>query len=231
MSILTPLELAQQAVADPHAFKRNGLRLRELPPDEDAARWLVETYHASEVAPWMIAFLLGCVRHEVGFDTAKEILLGNFRQSSESYAGEAMYFIRGTRAYEELRDIMLSSPEFHVRRGAATGLACFHSPVVVPDFLESFCQHKLWPGDIAWQVAKCHPSDLQLLPLLRSEEEREQKLVLHIIGNLLAVEDEQYWPGDEVRSEASRLLQTPIFRPKRKHMLRLHQWVEGPARS
>lgn len=228
---MTPLELVQQAVADSRALKRNGLRLRELSPDEESARWLVETYHTSEVEPWRSAFLLGCVRHDMGYDTAKEILLGNFRQSSESYAGEAMYFIRGTRAYEDLRHIMLSNPDLHARRGAAAGLACFQSPVVVPDFLEAFWQHKLWPGDIDQKVAKCHPSDLQLLPLLRAEEERQQKLVLHIIDHLVASENAQHWPGEEVRSEVARLLQSPVFRPKRKYMLRLHQWIEGPAEA
>ncbi len=221
---MTPIEIVRQALADKGSFKRNARRLKELPPDLDATQWLVLRYQTSQMEAWQAAFLLGCVGHEVGYDTAREILLGNFRQSSECYAGEAMYFIRGTDAYEDLRSIMLGHPQFHVRQGAACGLACFRSPDVIADLLLAFQEHKLWPKDVARKIAECHPSDEQLLPLLRSEDERAQKLGLHIVDYMMIARRERLGSGNELKQEVARLLETPAFRPKRKYMRQLDQW-------
>ncbi|WP_147274143.1 hypothetical protein [Bremerella cremea] len=224
---MTPIEIVQQAVANPNRFQEIACQLSEFAPDFEATRWLCQAYRAGQVTAAEAAYLLGLLRHAAGYDTAKEILQGNFRHASEKYAGEAMFLIRGQDAYHDLRSLMLEHPHILVRQGAASGLALFHTADIVPDFLQAFYEGKLWPKDVAFHVAGCHPSEEQLLSLLLAEDEQAQALGLHIVEPLIAAENLPHCPGEPVKKEVARLLAAPAFRPKRKHVRSLYLWATG----
>lgn len=224
---MTPIEIVQQAIIDQDRFPEIAGQLREFAPDFEATRWLCQAYRAGQVSAAQTAYLLGCLRHETGYDTALQILQGNFRQSSEVYAGEALFLIGGQNAYHDLRSLMLEHPHILVRQGAASGLALFRAADVVPDFLQAFYEGKLWPKDVALHVAGCHPSETQLLSLLQAEDEQAQALGLHIVEPLIAAENLALGPGESVKKEVARLLAAPVFRPKRKHVRSLYLWAAG----
>ncbi|PQO28617.1 hypothetical protein DTL21_28930 [Bremerella cremea] len=222
---MTQIELVQQALRKEASVEEIGALLRQLPPNKDAADLLIATYQSSLAEPWKVAFLLGCVRHEVGYETVKAILVGNYRGSSELSAAEAMYRIHDVRAIEDLQNILLTHPHILVRNAAANALSLARSPTVVLVLIEAFRQGKLWPHDVAQQIADSQPTDKQLLELLDSNDERQQSLGLHVIALLIQAGGQASWRTDAVRGQVIRLLHTPLFRPKWKQMPVLTNWA------
>lgn len=226
---MTQIELVQQALRKEASVEEIGALLRQLPPDKETADLLIATYQAGLADPWKVASLLGCVRHEVGYETVKAILVGVHRKESERYAGEAMVLIRGDRAIGDLRNILLTHPHVVVRNGAAFGLAQFRSPEVISYFVQAFREGKLWPKDVAEHITRCQPRDSQLLSLLQSQSEQDQTLGMHVVDAMSILDEPTGRPSEQVRKEVARLLETPLFRPKRKQMRRLYLWASSPS--
>ncbi|MGF1466685.1 MAG: hypothetical protein ACFCGT_11175 [Sandaracinaceae bacterium] len=104
-------------------FKFVGAELDTRPPSEAAAKRLIDAYEAGDAPPWLTAYLLGCVGHEVGYGTVRAILLAAPRMLAESYAGPALAKIRGSGAHDDLVHLTMESPARRSREGAAYGLA------------------------------------------------------------------------------------------------------------
>ncbi|QDU75994.1 hypothetical protein Pan97_30390 [Bremerella volcania] len=98
---------------------------------------------------------------------------------------------------------------------------------LVPQLVQAFHEHKLWPKDAACIIAVCRPTDEQLLDLLKDDGERCQKLGLHILARLIGNEDFKQRPHHALAHEALRLLQTEAVRPKRKQLKPLKDWAEA----
>ena len=67
--------LVDAAIEDCMTFKKVGLRLEGMEPNEQASRNLIAAYDRQRCEPWLTAFLLGCVGHPAGYNIAKDILL------------------------------------------------------------------------------------------------------------------------------------------------------------
>src|SRR5262245_18521371 len=52
-----------------------GIELRRRAPSEGAALRVISAVREKRVDPWEAAFLLGCIRHDVGYETVCEILV------------------------------------------------------------------------------------------------------------------------------------------------------------
>jgi hypothetical protein len=71
-------------------MKKAGRILAARPPNDTGARFLLAQYKKGDCPPWLAAYLLGCVRHELGYATVLQILLDAPGLCAESYAGVAL---------------------------------------------------------------------------------------------------------------------------------------------
>ena len=115
-------ELVDRAIENVMAFKRVALLLDDLSPDREAADRLVRAFEEERAAPWLTAHLLGCIGHEAGYATVRQILVSAPGMSAEGYAGVALAKIRGDDAFDELVALMGGAVDRRSREGAAYGL-------------------------------------------------------------------------------------------------------------
>ncbi|MEO0531619.1 MAG: hypothetical protein AAF266_13750 [Planctomycetota bacterium] len=225
---MTPVELVNNAVTERLSFKKAGQRLEQLAPDADAARTLVAAYEQGHAEPWMTAYLLGCIGHEAGYDTTREILIGGHRQLSESYAGVALALIGGAAAYDDLRSVVFSDAEGKIRRGAAYGMVKLKPPSVFDDLLDAHDQKLLPRSDVASHLSKCGISDGQLLQLLNQGEPR-QRLALGVVSSLNYEGCPHPMPGQEVAAAVLRVFQAGTAKTHRLVRQKLLKWAEENA--
>lgn len=226
---MTPAELVTDAVADRRSFKDVGRKLEELPPDAEAAKTVVAAYGNGQAEPWMTAYLLGCIGHEAGYDTTRAILLGGYRQLSESYAGVALALIRGAAAYEDLRSVVFSEAEGKVRRGAAYGMVKLKPPGIIDDLLDACDQKRLPRTDVAHHLSKCEVPDARLLKLLLGQSERVQRLALGIIASLDYESCQYPMPGREVAAAVLRVFEAGTAKTHRLARKKLLEWATENA--
>src|SRR3712207_3109990 len=98
----TTEELVAHAAAAPWIFKDVSAELEKRPPDAPAAHHLIAAFQSGQAPAWLVAVLLGRVGHEVGYATAREILLSAPGSFAENYAGAALARIRREGALEDL---------------------------------------------------------------------------------------------------------------------------------
>ncbi len=118
----SPEELIELVLETNARFKLVGIELQQRAPSEAAAQRLIDAYEAGDAEPWFTAHLLGCVGHEVGYDTVRAILLASPGRLAESYAGPALGEIGGPRAHDDLVRFTKEGPTRRSREGAAYGL-------------------------------------------------------------------------------------------------------------
>jgi hypothetical protein len=183
---MNPVEIIQKVLNDDSRFKLDGLALEKLPPNEEAANLLVDAYRHGKVKPWLTAYLLGCIGHVAGYDTAREILLAHPGSSAEVHAGIALAQIKGADAECDLCEILLEQDHARVRLGAAHGLSQLGQRRFISVFVEAYRKRGLLPRHaLAWHIAKCRPDDEILLDLLNSPDIRSRKLGCAVVNALL----------------------------------------------
>lgn len=68
------------------SWKSACIALEALPPCAEATRHVVEAYARGDMEPWLTAAVLKALRHDSGYETAKQILLAGPGLCSENYA-------------------------------------------------------------------------------------------------------------------------------------------------
>lgn len=116
-------ELVDKALSDHSLFKAVGAELERRDSDEGAVQRLISAFRDGQAPAWLTAHLLGCMGHDIGYDTVFEILRSAPGLLAESYAGPALVKIRGARAFDDLRRLLNGAPKRRSREGAAWGLA------------------------------------------------------------------------------------------------------------
>ncbi|MDC3979815.1 hypothetical protein [Polyangium jinanense] len=177
----TSTKLVTTAIANHARFKDVAAELERRTPDADAASALVEAYRAEEAPPWLAAHLLGCIGHELGYATVREILLNAPGMLAESYAGPALAKILGERALPDLCALLRDAPKQISREGAAYGLKRLGPPSAEAALLEAATT-----GRIRWQTAASLLADIPIAPrrlcgLLRSGEVVQLRLATEIV--------------------------------------------------
>jgi len=223
---MNAVELVKSAIEDIRLFKRVGRRLEALPPDEVAAIELVRAYHEGKAEPWMTAYLLGCIAHISGYDTAKAILLAHPGLLAESYAGIALARMAGANAYDDLRSIMLNHDHPKTRRGAAYGLAHMREPRAIGDFIEGYAKRQLRPRwEVASHIAKCGPDDSLLIELLHSPDVPLQKLGCAVVDELLFKDHGLTAPGPKVAECVLSLINADALPAGTARLAKLRDWA------
>ncbi|PHS01140.1 MAG: hypothetical protein COA78_22960 [Blastopirellula sp.] len=221
--------LVDAAIEDRVSFKKVGLRLDDLVPDEQAAKHLIAAFHRHRCEPWLTAYLLGCNGHHVGYETAKTILLSNAGSSSESYAGVAMAKILGLAAYDDLRQIIFGDHPQKVREGAVYGLVDNSSPQLLNDLFTAFKEQRLSRSGVGSNIAKCNPTDDWLLEQLHSENVQVQKLACAIIDFMLRPNLTSRIPGNQVANSVQDLLNDQEFSIMQSRRENLLAWINSTS--
>jgi hypothetical protein len=222
---MSTVALIDDVIEDRTSFKKVGPQLELLPPDQEAADRLVAAYRDGRIPGWLAAYLLGCVGHVAGYETGKSILLSNH---GKSYAGVALVKMDKVRAYDDLRQVIFSDHHPKIRRDAGYGLAVYRSADAINDFLKAYDEGRLFPlNHVAYNVARCGPTDTTLLGLLRSQDSRKQKLAFAVIEWLIA-ENLQLRPlGKEVAAALRPLLQEADVTMASHRRERLSAWANS----
>ncbi len=220
------MELVDAAIKRKQSFKRVGIRLEELEADEHAAQRLISAFEDQECPAWLTAFLLGCIGHDSGYCTVKQILTTYDALSSQSYAGVAMAKIRGLEAYDDLRDVLFGDYTKRVYRAASYGLVRTSAPQLFGDLLAAYDRGHLLRSHVSFQIAQCEPPDEWLLTLLHSENLNHRKMVCSVIESMLQ-QQHLASPGEPVEHAVRNLLQdeTLAMMPRRRKVL--DDWVSG----
>jgi hypothetical protein len=173
---LSSREIVERAAGRPLLFKQAGEIFQEREPDDVAGSALVHSYRDGLAPAWMTAYLLGCLRAECGYDTAREILLAAPGLIAESYAGVAMVRIRGVRARADLVTLMCSAAHLPSREGAAYGVGELRDPALVSVVHEAFRSGRLRKNAVAPVVRRLGVSTATVSAWLGSTDERDRSL-------------------------------------------------------
>ncbi|QDT30680.1 hypothetical protein Enr10x_60480 [Gimesia panareensis] len=229
LSDLDAIALVDAAIRNTGIFKQVGLRLEKMAPDEQAAKNLIAAFHDKRCAPWCTAFLLGCIGHPAGYQTAKDILLSQAGQLSESYAGVAMAQMRGVEAYDDLHQILLSDQNYErsVREGAAYGMAHVAATELPDDFLAAYDLERLSLSIVSWEAAKCEPQDEWLLSVFNGNKPRHNQLFCAIVAYMVSSNSNPCFPGNQIAAAVQTLLKDEsLFIPRRRRN-QLQTWLEA----
>ncbi|WP_104985660.1 hypothetical protein [Sorangium cellulosum] len=226
----TSTQLVAMVLADHGRFKHVAAELERRAPDADAAGALVEAYRAEEAPPWLAAHLLGCIGHEAGYATVREILLNAPGSLAESYAGPALAKIRGERALQDLCVLLRDAPKQVSREGAACGLGRLGSPSAATALLEAATA-----GRIRWHTAAGILAGTPIAPrrlgeLLRSGETAQLRLATEIVWVALldANSGRSTWVHDfaaELRPMIRDVLAKPALNMAPRKRAQLEAWV------
>jgi hypothetical protein len=222
---MNAVALIDDVIEDRTSFKKVGPQLELLPPDEKATDRLVAAYRDERIPGWLTAYLLGCVGHPKGYQTGISILLSN---KGRGYAGEALVKMDKARAYADLRHTIFSDHHAMVRREAGYGLALYRSVDAVNDFLTAYDEGRLLPlNHVSYNVARCGPTDATLLGLLRSQDDRKQKLACAVVEWMVAENMRLRPPGNEVAAEIDKILQDSRITMAAHRQKSLCKWVKS----
>ena len=219
--------LVDAAIEDRTRFKKIGMELDAMQPDEHAAQKLIAAFRRHRCEAWLTAYLLGCVGHRVGYETAKSILLSNAGSSSESYAGVAMAKMLGVAAYDDLREIVFGDHHRKIRQGAAYGMADTSSSRLLDDLLAALDEQRLSRKDVSWHAARCNPTDDWLLDLISSNSVQHQKLACATIELMVSPNSTHRTPGHLVASSVQKLLNDQSFSINPKRRDNLLEWINA----
>ena len=169
------VDLIDWLLKNPSDFRKLGVVLEGKPPEKQAAIKLISAFNQKYCEPWLVAFVLGCIGHRIGYETVKNILLSHAGQSSERYAGAAMTKILGIAAYSDLRQVVFSDRPYKVREGAAYGLVQTCSPQLFNDLLGACKQERLSRSTVVSFLVESNPTDEWLLELVEGEDQQNAK--------------------------------------------------------
>lgn len=233
---LSSEDLVERAVADHLFFKKAAFELAHRPPSTTAAQRLMAAFGCAAAPPWLTAHLLGCIRDETGYETAREILLQAPGQLAESYAGVALARIRGTRAFDDLCQILRSAPQQRSREGAASGLARLPSTNAATVILEVALLNRIRYTVSAFTLAELRLDPAMVNDLLTTGDRRAIRLGSEIVWQFVL--DSRARPSTDVSNwldEAQavvtaslrRVLASPAVTMSPRKRRELDAWLLG----
>lgn len=229
------VEWVHSVLSDISNFKKAGRELEQLLPDEAAARAVIQAYQEQRAEPWLAAFLLGCIRHDVGYDIVRTILLEGTPSASD-YAGKAMAAIGGRRAAGDLVDILNATTSWRIRQAAIFGLEDLDYKPAVPFLIEAYSRGHLGPSPHVSKLVAEAVTEQMLLAWLGSDNENDAKLACKVIeyrlqrlmtpdGHLVNSDDgSRRLPGREVAAAVADLLEAGRISMRPGTVVLLRNW-------
>ncbi|AKF04495.1 hypothetical protein [Sandaracinus amylolyticus] len=160
-----PLAIVRAAVADPILYKAAALALDECEPDEAAATWLAQAHDRGEASSWLVASLLGHLRHPAGYAKALELM-----RAGVTYAPHSLVSIAGVDAERDLIEAIETSEDGNVRRVAAGALGALGTESAIAYLVSAPARGRLRALSVA-QALESAPLDARvLIDALRSPQ-------------------------------------------------------------
>lgn len=195
----------RRAVENHAYFKKASENLLKLPTDESAAAYLIGAFEDELAPPWLTAHLLGCIGHESGYSTTRQILLDSLGMLSESYAGVALARIRGVDALLDLIELMNEAPKKIAREGAAYGLKELAGEQAIEALIRASRK-----GLIRWNQAGGILAGLGIRPqvvleMLKSKTERDFRVATSLVEFRAIDTSAPQWSEEDSRVLATEL--------------------------
>jgi hypothetical protein len=232
------LELLVAVLEHWSLWKKAGPILEARPPSETGARFLLAQYKKGACAPWAAAYLLGCVRHELGYTTVLQILLDGPGRIAKSYAGVALAKINPDRASEDLLNVLKESPHRKSREGAAYGLGTLPlTEDIARTLFYAALNHKVSSGPVASALGKGaeesgmmleYIADMLTTPLDSIDDERRRLVTdvawdtFHYVGRFRQRETLM----NRLRPSVAEILNDPEFRMHPIKRKKLNDWLQ-----
>lgn len=185
LNALSGTELVELADAQTGSWKDIGAVLDGRDADPRAADVLIAAHRSGRLPPWLVAYLLGCVRAPQGYDVAREVLLAAPGLLAESYAGPAMARIAGAAAYDDLVSLMMGAAHLRSREGAAYGLGVLERPGTAAVMLEAAQTRRVRRKTAAAIVAKLPTAASTVLEWFASDDDLVEAMALDAAHSLL----------------------------------------------
>ena len=233
-----PVEELVSAVLDrPSLMKKVGPVLEKRPPSEAGARLIVSRYQVEKCPPWLAAYLLGCIGHELGYDAVMHVLMVAPGSLAESYAGFALVQIDPVRASVDLLHVLEEAPHHKSRAGAASGLgqlpltreialALFNASLNhrVPSYLVASV---LWKGVERSEAMLGYVLGLLTTPLESKEYERRRLVTEVALDTVLSPSSfsKRETLMNRLRTTVAEILNDPDFKMRPFKRAKLKDWV------
>lgn len=230
MTSVSSTKLVAAALANHAGFKHVAEELERRAPDADAAKALVDAHHAGTAPSWLVAHLLGCIGHEIGYAVVREILLSAPGMLAESYAGPALAKIRGERALPDLCVLLRDAPKQVSREGAAYGLARFRSTRAEIAVIEAATTGQIRWFTAANILARIPMALPRLVELFRSGDVAQLRLATEIFSATLLDprSGESRW-ADDAAAALEPLVRAALANPELsmapRKRAQLEKWV------
>lgn len=210
------MDLVRTAISNRASFKFVVGELEKRPPSKAAAEAVTEVYGLGDAPPWLAAVLLGACRDKVGYDTVRGILLSAPGLGAESYAGVALFKIRGGEALDDLKWILLNAPDLRSREGAAYGLQALGCQEAGPAILEATLA-----GKVRWRTGShilSHnlANQAMVLGLLLTGDMHQARIATEIIDSSI------------LSAKSGMGTNSLVFRPVRKLLQAVDQALSDP---
>jgi hypothetical protein len=150
-------------------------------PDHEAVEAIIPLYRGGSLPPWLAAALLQAAQAPAGAELALEILQGEHRLLSESYAAIALARSAGASAESALVRL-LSAPTYRTRSAAAAALAEIGR--ARPHLLDAVLDGRLRASDAAVHLSRAKWEERELADLLSSSSSMSRSLALHLVIEL-----------------------------------------------
>ena len=190
--------LVRRAISDRSFWKEAGRQLVLYDPCQDAAQALISSYRSGESCGYVIAYLLGQIRHPAGYETALEILEADEQQLSESYAAAALVRIDSERALVDLMDVLQKTQNGAVRRGVVAGLGAIGSEAAKKALVGAVSDGLLREKTAAWELTKFDVPEAELGSWLRGDP-RLARLAIEILAERARKRPQPLLPGRAIR--------------------------------
>ena len=242
-SDLPTITLLSAAVATIHVWKDVGIILSRRPPDQAGAEYLIAKYEDGSCPPWRAANLLGCIGHEIGYDTALRILLDAPGQDAESYAGVAMVRIDPHRATKDLTNLLATAEQRRSRAGAAWGLASVPgSSEVIQSLFRAALERRAPFSPVASALEKGSRESVEVLECvvqvlttpLKADDAKRRRLLIEVARNAVSFARQKQEPTalmKRIRSQVQEILVDSEHRVGKKEREDLEEWfAPGPGK-
>ncbi|MCA9548696.1 MAG: hypothetical protein KC933_01590 [Myxococcales bacterium] len=175
---LSSIELVELALSQGGRFIKLALpELERRPPDREAAEIVITAHDRRKAPAWLVAWLLGYVRHPRGYARAKELLLGPKNLSSKSYAANALARIDPVRAAEDLMAVLRDEGQRTTWRDVARALGSLNTPLARSTVLELALARGIPISDaVRLLLSQWTEGEVSLSDLLTSTSERSRRL-------------------------------------------------------
>ncbi len=165
-----PVAIVRVAIADHRRFKDAARALADCEPSAPAAEVLIEAHDAGKAPAWLVACLLGHVRHRAGMPRVLEILRGGHRSLSEDYAASAARQIAGDDARADLEAVIDTVDDGTVRKAAAWALGALTPPASITFLSAAIARRRLHARTVAEILVPVSVEPDTLIAAMRSDD-------------------------------------------------------------